>query len=198
MNLDGNLWWCLLHHGHHCILPCLFIHTSLCHPSSNPYALYFVPPHIRHLQGPFVRRFFSCSCRLKPRWKVTLLTLDLNFVSCSRFVKKLLNLTATHAANPAATLKLNWILFYLQLHWKVITLPSLPHTLPAQAAYCIDWLTGWLHRSLFNVLVSSALMHVTLEHHELTSNAEIDGWHHKGSLFTPDPVHPTFALTSGC
>ena len=107
----------LLHHAHSFIFPFIhsfihsFIYASVRHSFYNPYTLYFIHLVIhsptRHLQALFVRRFFSCSCRLKPRWKVTPLTPDLSFVSSSRPLQKLLNLTPVHGVTPAATVMLS-------------------------------------------------------------------------------------------
>lgn len=103
----------LLHHAHSFIFPFIhsFIDASVRHSFYNPCTLYFIHLVIHssthHLQALFVRRFFSCSCLLKPRWKVTPLTPDLSFVSSSRPVQKLLNLTPVHGVTPAATVMLN-------------------------------------------------------------------------------------------
>lgn len=105
------------------------------------------PTFIRHLQALFVRRFFSC--QLRSRWKVTRLTPDPSFMSCSRLIHKLLNLTTVHAVNPTATHAVCFFVFFsLHLHWKVLTLLSLIRDLHR---LCIT-LTGWL----------------TLQHHDLT------------------------------
>lgn len=129
-----------------------FIHASVRHfppffPQSAHSLISSIHAFIRHLQALFVRRFFSC--QLRSRWKVTRLTPDPSFMSCSRLIHKLLNLTTVHAVNPTATHAVCFVFcFFLHLHWKVLTLLSLIRDLHR---LCIT-LTGWL----------------TLQHHDLT------------------------------
>lgn len=81
----------------------LVIHSSICLPFSSTllpiWTLYFIDPcipsSICHFQALFVRRFFSCSCQLKSRLKVTRLTLD--------HWPKLLNYISVHDVNLMAT-----------------------------------------------------------------------------------------------
>lgn len=131
-----------------------FIHAFVHHfPPFFPQFAHFdfidpcFPTFIRHLQALFVRRFFSCSCQLRSRWKVTRLTPDSSFMSCSRLIHKLLNLTTVHAVNPAAT---HAVCFFFPSALKSFN-SSFPHTRPAQAVYYINWLadftTPWFNTS---------------------------------------------------
>lgn len=107
------------------------------------------PTFKRHLQALFVRRFFSC--QLRSRWKVTRLTPDPSFMSCSRLIHKLLNLTTVHAVNPTATHAVCFFFFFPPPSALESFNSSFPHTRPAQAVYYINWLadftTPWFNTS---------------------------------------------------
>lgn len=148
-----------------------FIHSlmrpSVHHSSSDLHTPFFFHLSIRHLQALFVRRFFSCSCLLKARWKVIdLWPPGLTFLTNSRLVQKLLNITSVHAVNPAATHMLDnppcVCVIYLFIY---LFSAALKRFNSSQAAYCIDWLPGFSqqpqrHKTHFIVWRSSVLMHV--------------------------------------
>lgn len=146
LNFQCRVWWIrkwrfqlfLPNHDSHLQITHIFFHSFLhpsdvfLHSSSNPHTVYFFEPcfpsSIPLLQALFVRRFFSCSCQLKYHWKVTRLTLDLSFMSCSTHFQKLLNLTAVHAV-------LQQLLSSLIHHTNHVF--SYTGTWPAQAVYSI-------------------------------------------------------------
>lgn len=144
-----HLFYC-----HSCIFPIIpFCHASLLHSSSNLNFIHlFNPPFIHHLQAVFVRRFFSCSCRLRRLWKVTSVTFDpwlqlhVQLEACA----EALNFIAVHAVNTAAPDTLDNLLCVSYKSLKSFNL-SVIHFWTRLRTF----LTGSLYISVFVVLKHS-------------------------------------------
>lgn len=97
---------------HHCIWSLFsFIHSwAHCQPLSLLYLITCSVPcilsYVHNFQALSVRRSFSCSCRLKWRWKVTRLTFD-HFpwvMFCSKLILKPLTCSAVHSTEAPVDL----------------------------------------------------------------------------------------------
>lgn len=154
-----------------CIFPIIpFSHASLWHSSLNPKFIHlFNPAFIHHLQALFARRFFSCSCQLRRRWKVISQTFDLwlqlliQLEACA----EALNYTTVHALHQAVADALDNLLcvsynplkhFNLSLiHFWTRLLTFLRTQLTLSLLLC-DFTAQW-HQNQSNAWVSLVLTH---------------------------------------